>query len=99
MSCARSVQTSCGKNNKNMERTNGVRAAYDAFLLHALQVAFGCAAVLKGKELILTVTHFFALLRSMKRARDVRDQLEGLMQRTEIEVTSNINDTIAIQKV
>lgn len=35
----------------------------------------------------------------MKRARDVRDQLEGLMQRTEIEVASNINDTVAIQKV
>ena len=34
----------------------------------------------------------------MKRARDVRDQLEGLMQRTEIEVATNINDTVAIQK-
>ena len=42
---------------------------------------------------------FPAFHRSMKRARDVRDQLEGLMQRTEIEVASNINDTLAIQKV
>ena len=29
----------------NAKRTNGVRAAYDAFLLHALQTDFGCAAV------------------------------------------------------
>ena len=28
-----------------MKRTNVVRAAYDAFLLHALQVDFSCAAV------------------------------------------------------
>ena len=27
-----------------MKRTNGVRAAYDAFLLRELQVAFGCVA-------------------------------------------------------
>ena len=36
MSCARSAQKFCGKENniktnKNMKRTNGVRAAYDAF--------------------------------------------------------------------
>ncbi len=36
--------------------------------------------------------------RSMKRARDVRDQLEGLMERVEVEITSNI-DTVAIRKV
>ncbi|XP_005090962.1 pre-mRNA-splicing factor ATP-dependent RNA helicase DHX16 [Aplysia californica] len=36
--------------------------------------------------------------RSMKRARDVRDQLEGLLERVEIEVTSNQNDTVAIRK-
>ena len=28
----------------NMKRTNGVRAAYDTFLLRGFQVAFGCAA-------------------------------------------------------
>ena len=28
----------------NMKRTNGVRAAYDTFLLRELQVTFGCAA-------------------------------------------------------
>ena len=27
-----------------MKRTNGVRTAYDAFLLRELQVSFGCAA-------------------------------------------------------
>ena len=35
----------------------------------------------------------------MKRARDVRDQLEGLMQRTEIELLSNPSDALAICKV
>ncbi len=34
----------------------------------------------------------------MKRARDVRDQLEGLMERVEVEITSN-TDTVAIRKV
>lgn len=37
--------------------------------------------------------------RSMKRARDVRDQLEGLMERVEIEITSNPHDSSAIRKV
>ncbi|KAL1241310.1 putative pre-mRNA-splicing factor ATP-dependent RNA helicase [Trichinella spiralis] len=36
--------------------------------------------------------------RSMKRARDVRDQLEGLVDRVEIEVESNPTDTVAIRK-
>uniref|UniRef100_A0A2R5LFA9 RNA helicase n=1 Tax=Ornithodoros turicata TaxID=34597 RepID=A0A2R5LFA9_9ACAR len=36
--------------------------------------------------------------RSMKRARDIRDQLEGLMQRVEIEMVSSRDDTIAIRK-
>eukprot|EP01147_Barroeca_monosierra_P002717 gene2717-5595_t len=36
--------------------------------------------------------------RSMKRARDVREQLEGLMERVEIEVTSNPLDDVAIRK-
>ena len=35
----------------------------------------------------------------MKRARDVRDQLEGLMERVEIELTSTLHDSIAIRKV
>ena len=36
--------------------------------------------------------------RSMRRARDVRDQLEGLMERVEIELTSNPSDTVNIRK-
>ncbi|XP_015907708.1 pre-mRNA-splicing factor ATP-dependent RNA helicase DHX16 [Parasteatoda tepidariorum] len=36
--------------------------------------------------------------RSMKRARDVREQLEGLMDRAEIELVSNPDDTVAIRK-
>ncbi|KAK4359290.1 hypothetical protein RND71_021519 [Anisodus tanguticus] len=37
-------------------------------------------------------------VRSMKRARDIRDQLEGLLERVEIELTSNVNDLEAIKK-
>uniref|UniRef100_A0A2P2LWH7 RNA helicase n=2 Tax=Rhizophora mucronata TaxID=61149 RepID=A0A2P2LWH7_RHIMU len=37
-------------------------------------------------------------VRSMKRARDIRDQLEGLLERVEIELTSNPNDLDAIKK-
>jgi pre-mRNA-splicing factor ATP-dependent RNA helicase DHX16 len=34
----------------------------------------------------------------MRRARAVRDQLAGLMERVEIETTSNISDSVAIRK-
>lgn len=37
-------------------------------------------------------------VRSMKRARDVRDQLAGLLERVEIEITSNENDLDGIKK-
>jgi pre-mRNA-splicing factor ATP-dependent RNA helicase DHX16 len=37
-------------------------------------------------------------VRSMKRARDIRDQLAGLLERVEIELTSNSNDLDAIKK-
>ncbi|XP_048777576.1 pre-mRNA-splicing factor ATP-dependent RNA helicase DHX16-like [Ostrea edulis] len=36
--------------------------------------------------------------RSMKRARDIRDQLEGLMERVEIEITSNPGESVGIRK-
>lgn len=39
----------------------------------------------------------FVQYRTMKKARDVRDQLEGLLERVEIEPKSS-NDTIAIRK-
>ena len=47
MLCARSAQTSVGRRIRIiiMKRTNGVRAAYDAFLLRVLHVAFGYPAV------------------------------------------------------
>ena len=35
----------------------------------------------------------------MRRAQDVREQLEGLMSRVEIEMTSNPLDDAAIRKV
>lgn len=34
----------------------------------------------------------------MKRARDIRDQLEGLLERVEIELMSNPGDLEAIRK-
>ena len=34
----------------------------------------------------------------MKRARDIRDQLEGLLERVEIEIVSNPGDLEAIKK-
>ena len=36
--------------------------------------------------------------RSMKRARDVRDQLLNLMERVEIQIVSSEHDTVAIRK-
>lgn len=35
----------------------------------------------------------------MKRARDVREQLEGLMERVEVEMTTCNGDSVAIRKV
>lgn len=40
----------------------------------------------------------FIQFRSMRRARDVRDQLEGLMERVEIELTSASHDTVSVRK-
>jgi len=37
--------------------------------------------------------------RSMRRARDVRDQLVGLMQRVEMDIVSNPSETVNIRKV
>ncbi|KAL9170487.1 hypothetical protein ABFS82_04G147700 [Erythranthe guttata] len=37
-------------------------------------------------------------VRSMKRARDIRDQLEGLLERVEIELTTNPNDLDPVKK-
>ena len=50
MSSVRSAQILGGKKEENMKRQNGVRAAYDAFLLRALQVAFGYAAVINTSK-------------------------------------------------
>uniref|UniRef100_A0A7N6BIE6 Pre-mRNA-splicing factor ATP-dependent RNA helicase DHX16 n=1 Tax=Anabas testudineus TaxID=64144 RepID=A0A7N6BIE6_ANATE len=40
----------------------------------------------------------FIQFRSMRRARDVRDQLEGLMDRIEVEVVSSQEDSVPIRK-
>uniref|UniRef100_A0A6N2L953 RNA helicase n=1 Tax=Salix viminalis TaxID=40686 RepID=A0A6N2L953_SALVM len=62
-------------------------------------------ALLKVNSSTLVV-YFLSLLkaqqeeevRSMKRAKDVRDQLEGLLERVEIELSSNPNDLDVIKK-
>ena len=40
----------------------------------------------------------FIQVRSLRKARDIREQLEGMMERVELEVASNIGDTDAICK-
>ncbi|XP_045598629.1 pre-mRNA-splicing factor ATP-dependent RNA helicase DHX16 [Procambarus clarkii] len=40
----------------------------------------------------------FIQYRSMKRARDIRDQLVGLMERVEVQLTSNPGDSVNIRK-
>jgi len=40
----------------------------------------------------------FVQIRSLKRARDVRDQLAGLMERVEVAMASNIGDPVSICK-
>ncbi|GFH25342.1 uncharacterized protein HaLaN_23284 [Haematococcus lacustris] len=40
----------------------------------------------------------YVQVRSMKRARDIRDQLVGLMERVEIEMTSNAQDHDGVKK-
>ena len=40
----------------------------------------------------------FIQYRSMKRARDIRDQLEGLLERVEIDLESNPLETVNIRK-
>ena len=65
-----------------------------------------CLSVSVSLSLCLSLSFFFLCRcfenfiqhRSMKRARDVREQLEGLMERVEIEVSSNPLDGVAIRK-
>jgi len=40
----------------------------------------------------------FVQIRSLKRARDIREQLEGLMERVEVNLVSNQNDHVSIRK-
>lgn len=49
-------------------------------------------------NIIFLWCYFDVQVRSMKRARDIRDQLAGLIERVEIELTSNSNDLDAIKK-
>lgn len=54
---------------------------------------------MKETWLLVFVTITCHYHRSMRRARDVRDQLEGLMERVEIEPTTCHGDSVAIRKV
>lgn len=45
-----------------------------------------------------TVLDFLLQVKVMKRVRDIREQLLGLMDRTEIELVSNLGDHDAIKK-
>ena len=47
-------------------------------------------------QMVLNLTY---LIRSMKRARDIRDQLEALLDRVEIEIVSNPGETDKIRLV
>ncbi|XP_054805556.1 pre-mRNA-splicing factor ATP-dependent RNA helicase DEAH1-like isoform X1 [Prosopis cineraria] len=49
-------------------------------------------------ENYIQVLYVSLQVRSMKRARDIRDQLAGLLERVEIELTSNEGDPDAIKK-
>nr|CAD48140.1 hypothetical protein [Brugia malayi] len=49
-----------------------------------------------SKMIIASEKYNFVQYRTMKKARDVRDQLEGLLERVEIDVSNN--DSIAIRK-
>ena len=50
-------------------------------------------------NLLLIVPNLLHLqVRSLKKARDVKDQILGLFERTEVELTSNPQDTRAIRK-
>ncbi|CAN0029228.1 unnamed protein product [Sphacelaria rigidula] len=41
----------------------------------------------------------YVQVRSLNKARDIRDQLEGLCERVEVEITSNATDIDNIAKV
>nr|CAB3482705.1 unnamed protein product [Digitaria exilis] len=56
------------------------------------------AAIVTVLQIHVTQPPGDILVRSMKRARDIRDQLDGLMERVEIEICSNASDLDAIKK-
>ncbi|THG06304.1 hypothetical protein TEA_010060 [Camellia sinensis var. sinensis] len=60
------------------------------------------AALMKNSDMCARYLHMFvgftSQVRSMKHARDIRAQLEGLLETVEIELTSNSNDLEGIKK-
>ena len=67
-------------------------------LLYLTVAMIGCQWVETGYSTQWCYENFIQH-RSMKRARDIREQVEGLCERVEIEVTSCNNESINIRKV
>ena len=67
-------------------------------LLYLIVAMIGCQWVETGYSTQWCYENFIQH-RSMKRARDIREQVEGLCERVEIEVTSCNNESINIRKV
>ncbi len=66
--------------------------------MHSIVSLFLCQWVESGYSTQWCFENFIQF-RSMKRARDVRDQLEGLMDRIEVELSSCSDDSVPIRKV
>ena len=64
-----------------------------------MSIYFGRLLVVILSGIVIEKNHRIYYCRSMRRARDVREQIEGLMIRVEIEMTSNPIDDVAIRKV
>jgi len=72
---------------------------YDQILLCACVSMCVCSQWVETGYSVQWCFENFIQHRSMKRARDVRDQLDSLLQRVEIEPSSNLHDSVAIRKV
>lgn len=77
-------------------------------LIGVTKILFSTGRSYDGEELFSFVFNYdvaslndiyYRSIRSMKRARDVREQLIGLMQRVEMELVSGITETVNIRKV
>jgi len=63
------------------------------------KISYNTGMLMCNVSKVLQNTCYDSSFRSMKRARDVREQLVGLMQRVEMELVSGITETVNIRKV